>query len=138
MHVMFGAGNLFAPKDKAADQAKYKAVTQVREWLEEMLPEEERSEHLGGKAASGNETNVIVNQLACKEEGCPDVELVIRLIYPKPRLKLSFKIYKAAIDMSREELEAAVQQAKAKEESEAAVNGAESEHGGDCCDGDHP
>ena len=129
---------MFAPKDKAADEAKYKAVTQVREWLEEMLPEEERAEHLGGKAASGNETNVIVNQLACKEEGCPDVELVIRLIYPKPRPKLSFKIYKAAIDMSREELETAVQQAKAKEESEAAANGAESEHGDDCCDGDHP
>lgn len=59
----------------------------------------------GGKAVDGKETNVIVNQLACKEDECPDVELVITLLRPKPRPKLMFKIYLAAVDLSREELE---------------------------------
>ena len=107
---------------------------------EELLPEEERGERLGGKAPDGKETTVIVTQLACKEDGCPDVELVIRLVRAKPRPKLMFKIYKEAVNVSREELEKALLQAMANETGESAgeapAKGADGEHGGDCCDGD--
>jgi hypothetical protein len=154
---MFGGGTfgggLLAQKDPAAEKAKRDAVSQLSTWLEQMLPDEERWEELpGGKAPDGQETNIIVNQLACREEGCPDVECVITLSRSKPRPKLMFKIYKAAVDLSRDELEKALLQATqwemAKPKSEAeettttktstdiyvytpeAVHG---EHAGDCC-----
>ena len=106
----------FAPKDNAADKAKSKAVAKVCTWLEQLLPDEQRGDWLpGGKAPDGQETSIIVNQLACSEEGCPDVELVISLLRPKPQPKLMFKIYKAAVDLSHEELEAALAKATAEE-----------------------
>ena len=46
------------------------------------------------------------------EDGCPDVELVITLIRPKPRPKLMFKIYKAAVDLSKEDLAKALENVK--------------------------
>ena len=47
-----------------AEAAKREATPRVREWVEQMLPEEERSVDLpGGKAAAGQATNVMVTQL---------------------------------------------------------------------------
>ena len=46
-----------------------------------------------------------MNQLACKEVGCPDVEVVMTLLRKKPREKLMFKVYKAAADMTNDEVE---------------------------------
>jgi hypothetical protein len=119
MNGGFGGGSgIFGKKDAAADAAKREAVSKLGKWLEQILPDEERWEELpGGKAPMGKETNVIINQLACQEDGCPDVELVITLRRPKPQPKLMFKIYKAAADLSHEQLEKALMQAKAWEET---------------------
>ena len=65
--------------DADAQKAKSQGVKRVREWLEELLPIEERDEDDGGEAPPGKETSVIVNQLACMEAGCPDVETVGQL-----------------------------------------------------------
>ena len=47
-----------------AEAAKREATPRVREWVEQMLPEEERSVDLpGGKAPAGQATNVMVTQL---------------------------------------------------------------------------
>ena len=111
-----GMGGMFAPKDKAASKAKSAAISQVCRWLEEMLPDEERLDTLpGGKAEDGAETSIICNQLACREDDCPDVELVITLIRQKPRPKLMFKIYKAAVDLTKGELRTALVQAEEAE-----------------------
>lgn len=135
---------MIAQKDVAAEQAKAAGVTRVREMLEEMLPPEEREEEDGGTAAPGKDTSVIVNQLACMEAGCPDVEVVITLLRAKPRPKLMFKLYKAAADLAKSEVEAALQTALAeeqgKEKEHAHEHGHADDHGhadghagGDCC-----
>ena len=147
---MFGKG---FGQNPAVEKAKKEAVSNLKEATLQMLPPEERWDEIpGGKAPEGQETNVIINQLACMEEGCPDVELVITLVRPKPRPKLMFKIYKAAVDLSPEELEVALQQAMAweasKPESQPAAagvkhsteiyiykpEGADAQHSGSCCD----
>ena len=107
-------------KNGAAQKAKLQqeGVRRVSEWLEELLPHEERDEEEGGGAPSGKETSVIVNQLSCKEEGCPDVEVVMTLLRAKPRPKLMFKVFKAAADLSREEVQEALQKAMDEEAKE--------------------
>jgi hypothetical protein len=120
-----------------AEAAKREATPKVCGWVEQMLPEEERSVDLGGKAPSGKATNVMVTQLACKEDDCPDIETAITLMRPKPREKLLFKIYKPAAEMTREEVEEALQKSVAEEllgTSDAA--GGDAGHAGDCCDAD--
>ena len=106
---------MFAKKDVDAEKAQQQGVKQVREWLESLLPEDERDEEEGGKAPSGKETSVIVNQLACKEVGCPDVEVVMTLLRAKPRPKLMFKLYRAATDLTKDEVAAAMNEALAEE-----------------------
>ena len=106
---------MLRPADAAADKKKTEGVKRVIGWLEELLPDNERDEDIGGSAPCGKETSVIVNQLACKEVGCPDVEVVMTLLRPKPRPKLMFKIYKAACDLSKEEVEEAMVKAVAEE-----------------------
>jgi hypothetical protein len=146
---MIGARNV------GADKAKQEGVKRVREWLVGLLPADEKEELDGGTAADGEETSVIVNQLACKEPGCPDVELVITLLRAKPRPKLMFKIYKPAADLTSEEVESGLQKAMADEQKELAAAAAASKgaheheheegkeehnhaHGEDCgCDHDH-
>ena len=136
---------MIAAKNTADDQAKAQGVKRVREMLEGFLPAEERDEDDGGSAPFGKETSVIVNQLACMEAGCPDVEVVCTLLRAKPRPKLMFKIYKAAKDLSSEEVEAAMKKAIAEE-----AGGGEHEHGhaepvaakgsgchDDCCEHEH-
>ena len=128
----------------AAEKAKSAGVRRVVEMIEGLLPAEEKEEDDGGTAADGCETNVIVNQLACQEAGCPDVEVVITLLRGKAtgRPKLMFKIYKAAADLSIEEVEKAMREALAEEQG----HGKEHEHGhdnghadggGDCCEHGH-
>ena len=90
--------------DSAAEKKKRDGVKRVVEWLEDLLPEEEKDEEFGGKAPPGKETNVICNQLECKEPGCPPVELVMTLLRAKPKQKLMFKIFKAASEVTREEV----------------------------------
>lgn len=139
-------------KKAGAEQAQQVAVKRVREWLVGMLPPDEREEDDGGTAEDGQETSIIVNQLACKEVGCPDVELVITLLRAKPRPKLMFKIYKAAADLPMEEVEAELKKALAEERGEAppahdhahdeSAKGGEHGHAhgddcGGCCDGHH-
>ena len=139
-----GFGGFSFIKDKKAEEAKTEAVLKLAGWLEQLLPEEERWEGLaGGKAPNGKETNVACNQLACQEEDCPDVEVVCRLHYPKPRPRLMFKIYKPATDITHEELEEALRKAQAEQATEG-EDGAEqaqvvdSEHHGDgCCNETH-
>jgi len=114
-----GGGGGFLWDKKPGDQAKKQATPKIRGWVEEMLPEEDRSDQLpGGKAPKGSETNVMVAQLACKEDDCPDVETAITLMRPKSsgKDKLLFKIYKPAAEITREEVEAALLKAKAAEE----------------------
>ena len=79
--------HMLKPKDDAAEQKQREGVQRVIGWLEDMLPDEERDEEDGGSAPPGKETSVICNQLACKEEGCPDVEVVMTLLRAKPRPK---------------------------------------------------
>lgn len=133
---MFKAGG-----DKAAALVQQQGVKRVRGWLEDALPDNEKDEEDGGSAPSGEETNVIVNQLACKEPGCPDVECVLTLIRAKPRPKLMFKIYKAAAELSQDEVNAALQKALTEESGAHDHDHAEAAdgHAGhaadcDCCD----
>ena len=133
-------------------------VKRVRDWLEELLPDDEKDEDDGGAAPPGKETSVIVNQLACKEAGCPDVEVVITLLRAKPRPKLMFKIFKAAAELTNDEVEASLRKALAEEEggqehahdhkvADAAVVTQEHGHveghehghgdGADCCGHEH-
>ena len=50
----------FQPRNHAVDQARRAAVRRVADWVEEALPEEQR-----------DATHVMVNQVECREEGCP-------------------------------------------------------------------
>jgi hypothetical protein len=106
-------------KDDAAEKAQAKGARRVREWCEELLPDDEKEEDDGGTAAPGKESTVIVNQLQCKEPGCPDVEVVITLLRARPRAKLMFKIFKAVAELSREEVELAMQTAMDEESGKA-------------------
>ena len=144
--------NLIKKQDASgtAEKEKSAGIHRVRDWLEAKLPDEEKDEDLGGTAPPGKETTVIVNQLECKEPGCPPVEIVMTLLRAKPAPKLMFKIFKAAAEATQEEVEAALQTALA---GEKAGNGeashehahqektAKTEHGhehdGDCCGHDH-
>ena len=71
---------------------------------------------VAGRACTGRRA-----RQACQEEGCPDVELVITLRRPRPQPKLMFKIYKAAADLTHEQLEKGLKLAKAWEESKPAA-----------------
>ena len=81
---------MFGSKDANAEKAKLQqqGCKRVREWLEGMLPEDEKDEDDGGKAPPGKETSIIVNQLACKEVGCPDVEVTMQWLDRRPALSL--------------------------------------------------
>jgi hypothetical protein len=50
---------------------------------------------------------IMVNELACTEPGCPPVETVVALLRTghEPR---QVKVHKAAVDVSRADLEAAI------------------------------
>ena len=122
---------MIARKDDAAEKAKAEGVRRVSDWLTEMLPDGEKDEDDGGSAPFGQETSVIVNQLACKEVGCPDVEVVMTLLRAKPRPKLMFKIYKAAAGLAREEVEAALQQALSEEQGSHDVHAHGHDNGDD-------
>ena len=140
-------------RDDGAQKAKSEAISKVSDWIEGFLPEEEKDEEFGGKAPPGGETSVIVNQLECKEPGCPPVELVLTLLRSKKsgRPKLMFKIFKAAIDVTQEEVKAAMDKAIAeeagvetkKEHSHDHDEKKHDEHGhqhaedGSCCGHDH-
>jgi len=140
---------MISAKDTKSDAQKAAGVKRVRDWLEGLLPEEERDEEDGGKAPPGKETSVIVNQLACKEVGCPDVEVVMTLLRAKPRPKLMFKIYKAASELTLEEVSSALKMALAEEQgtgdvqhehghAEAAGSHEHGhEHGAACCEHGH-
>ena len=119
---------MIAAKSVSAERAQAQAVKRVGGWLEDLLPDEEKEEDDGGTAAPGKETSVIVNQLACKEAGCPDVELVITLIRAKPRPKLMFKVFKAAADLSKDDVEEALRTALADERAQEESAGSH-EHG---------
>lgn len=119
---------MIATKDAEAAKRQSEGVKRVRSWLEEMLPDDEKDEDDGGSAPPGKETSVIVNQLACKEAGCPDVEVVMTLLRVKPRPKLMFKVFKAAADLSKEEVDGAMQKALADERGDAPAGDAH-DHG---------
>jgi len=121
---------MIATKDAEAAKRQTEGVKRVRSWLEDMIPDDEKDEDDGGSAPPGKETSAIVNQLACKEVGCPDVEVVMTLLRAKPRPKLMFKLYKAAADLSRDEVAAALQKALAEERGDAPAGGA-ADHGHD-------
>ena len=109
-----------------ADAAKIQrdGVKRVQEFCLSMLPDNEREEDDGGTAEDNMETSVIVNQLACKEAGCPDVEVVITLLRAKKtgRAKLMFKIYKAAAEITRDEVEHAMRAAQKTEQEELSAS----------------
>ena len=118
---------MFAKKDTEKEKRQREGVARVRGFLEELLPAAEKDEDSGGSAPAGKETSVIVNQLACMEEGCPDVEVVMTLLRAKPRPKLMFKVFKAAADMTLDDVKAAMGTALADEAK--AANGGHAEHG---------
>ena len=144
------ADGMITQRNVAAEQAKAAGVKRVREMLEGLLPSEEREEEDGGTAAPGKDTSVIVNQLACAEAGCPDVEVVMTLLRAKPRPKLMFKLYKTAADLTSDEVESALRAALAEEQGKehAHEHGDGHDHGhadghagghagGDCCGHEH-
>ena len=122
---------MIGSKNVAAEKVQRDGVRRVNEWLQELLPDDEKEEDDGGTAAPGKDTSVIVNQLACKEAGCPDVEVVITLIRAKPRPKLMFKIYKAAAELGKDEVESALRKAEAAEQEELGVASQKQAHGHD-------
>ena len=120
---------MIGQRNVAAEKAQQEGVKRVKEWLEGLLPPDEREEEDGGTAPDGKETSVIVNQLACKEVGCPDVEVVITLLRAKPRPKLMFKIYKASQELTEEEIKAELNKALAEERGESVSHGHEHDEG---------
>jgi len=64
----------FQPRRHAVDEARRAAVRRVADWVEQALPEEER-----------HTTHVMVNQVECREDGCPPMECVIALLR-KPKI----------------------------------------------------
>ena len=58
---------MIGARNAGADKAKQEGVKRVKEWLEKLLPAEEREEIDGGTAADGKETTVIVNQVCAFE-----------------------------------------------------------------------
>ena len=140
---------MIGAKKHEAEKAKQEGVARVERWIVGLLPDDEKEEDDGGTAPDGKETNVIVNQLACKEPGCPDVEVVITLIRAKPRPKLMFKIYKAAAELTSEDVAAALKKAQDDEQpkpkpddhahghDEHDHSEGHAGHGADCCDCGH-
>ena len=78
----------FQPRNHAVDQARRAAVRRVADWVEQALPEEQR-----------DATHVMVNQVECREEGCPPVECVIALLR-KPKIVFRVRPRHACIAMS--------------------------------------
>ena len=150
--VLCTVGKMIRARNAGADKAKEEGVRRVRDMLLGLLPDDEKEEADGGTAEEGSETSIIVNQLACKEPGCPDVEVVITLLRAKPRPKLMFKIYKAAADLKLDEVESALRKALVDEQAELTAAEKKQEehdhehseakdhghaHGDDCCDCGH-
>ena len=120
--------------DKEDVKRKQEATRRVVGWIEKALPPEEE------------DTAVMVNQLECKEEGCPPVECVIALLR-KPRL--TFKIYKQTVEVTEPEVVAALKKALAAERGEpvhehshiekhaAGEHGHAHGHDEDCCGHEH-
>ena len=78
----------FQPRNHAVDQARRAAVRRVADWVEQALPEEQR-----------DATHVMVNQVECREEGCPPVECVVALLR-KPKIVFRVRPRHACIAMS--------------------------------------
>ena len=78
----------FQPRNHVVDEARRAAVRRVADWVEQALPEEER-----------NTTHVMVNQVECREEGCPPMECVIALLR-KPKIIFRVRPRHACIAMS--------------------------------------
>eukprot|EP00036_Acanthoecidae_sp_10tr_P010165 CAMPEP_0182929856 /NCGR_PEP_ID=MMETSP0105_2-20130417/22963_1 /TAXON_ID=81532 ORGANISM="Acanthoeca-like sp., Strain 10tr" /NCGR_SAMPLE_ID=MMETSP0105_2 /ASSEMBLY_ACC=CAM_ASM_000205 /LENGTH=153 /DNA_ID=CAMNT_0025068053 /DNA_START=24 /DNA_END=485 /DNA_ORIENTATION=+ len=135
-----GAAAAAAEAEAARLKAQVEATPKVREWVEQMLPEDERRADLpGGKAPEGKETDVMVIQLACQEDDCPDVETAITLLRKAPKPKMTFKVYKPAAEMSRDDVEVALLKAVGKEQGPDTVGGGNHGEHDDCCAGEgHP
>ena len=78
----------FQPRNHADDEARRAAVRRVADWVEQALPEEQR-----------DATHVMVNQVECREAGCPPVEGVIALLR-KPKIVVRVRPRHACIAMS--------------------------------------
>ena len=78
----------FQPRNHAVDQARRAAVRRVADWVEQALPEEQR-----------DATHVMVNQVECREEGCPPVECVVALLR-KPKIVFRVRPRHACIAIS--------------------------------------
>ena len=78
----------FQPRNHVVDEARRAAVRRVADWVEQALPEEER-----------NTTHVMVNQVECREEGCPPMECVIALLR-KPKIIFRVRPRHTCIAMS--------------------------------------
>ena len=77
----------FQPRRHAVDEARRAAVRRVADWVEQALPEEER-----------HTTHVMVNQVECREDGCPPMECVIALLR-KPKIIFRVRPRHACIAM---------------------------------------
>ena len=78
----------FQPRNHVVDEARRAAVRRVADWVEQALPEEER-----------DTTHVMVNQVECREDGCPPMECVIALLR-KPKIIFRVRPRHACIAMS--------------------------------------
>ena len=78
----------FQPRNHVVDEARRAAVRRVADWVEQALPEEER-----------DSTHVMVNQVECREDGCPPIECVIALLR-KPKIIFRARPRHACIAMS--------------------------------------
>ena len=78
--------NLFSRTNLKADSEKIK---QVKTWIAEIL-------NLDGQVA------ISLNQLTCRELGCPPIETVIVIMEQPPK---QYKIHKSITEIERSELE---------------------------------
>ncbi|MCO4099035.1 MAG: nitrate reductase [Gemmatimonas sp.] len=77
---------MFAPRDRGSDEGRQR----IRAWVEASF----------GLAP---DDTVLVTELRCHEPGCPPVETVIGILRPGHDTR-QFKIGKAPLDVSREEI----------------------------------
>lgn len=88
--------NLFDFTEPApAGSSKAEVTRRIKQWVEELR-------------VLGDEGVVHVAELQCHEPGCPDFETVITLMYAKPGMDRTVKVFKSLTEVTEEEVRDAI------------------------------
>jgi len=69
------------------------------------LPEKTRQikEWVRAERGLGDDVVIAVSELACRDEGCPDVETVIGIIRPGEKIE-TIRVHKQLVDVDRDDV----------------------------------